>query len=354
MSFLTKPRDLIRGISLMREANRRGVEIDDLPAEVLSAKIGPRVDPTRWGLVPDAEVSDEPLANPAVAAAKVAAGSGDWEHVAHLVAATRGDWNRRFSVVRALGELAASDDEWLTTWRRARPGDGDAAAVHAESLVMLAWEIRGSAAASQTTRQQFDGFHRVIGQAEEAAKMAAALLPDDPTPLVTWITVARALGYDHEQFTAVWEQLDARDPHHRAAHVQALQYWCAKWSGSDELMCEFALRAAMKSPSLAHLPLLAAAELERSTPDVWTSDFARNAVDRMLVAIDGLGADTKPLLDARGYAAYVLVANKRYNEAVEQLRLIGPHALCAPWEDYQSPKLAFLQFRAKTCKKAKR
>jgi hypothetical protein len=37
---------------------------------------------------------------------------------------------------------------------------------------------------------------------------------------------------------------------------------------------------------------------------------------------------------------------------VDQLRLLGRHADCAPWQDYRSPKLAFLLFRTETCEKA--
>ncbi|MFI9123114.1 hypothetical protein ACIGW0_27605 [Streptomyces bikiniensis] len=40
----------------------------------------------------------------------------------------------------------------------------------------------------------------------------------------------------------------ARAPHHYEGHWQALQYWCAKWYGSDRLMMRFAGRAVRKAP----------------------------------------------------------------------------------------------------------
>ncbi len=235
------------------------------------------------------------------------------------------------------------DDGWLTAWREARPDDGDAAVVHAESLARLAWQIRGPARAAATTRGQFDGFHRVIALAETAAKEAARLLPADPTPWATRITAATALGYDHGRFGALWDELVARDPHHVTGHERALQYWCAKWRGSDELVLLFASAAAGSAPSLAHLPLLAALEVAHDDPAVWRSDPVRRALDRVLAT----GA-------APGPAAVALAATGRHAEAVEQLRRLGPNVLCPPWDAHESPRLAHLRFRAEVCRKARR
>jgi hypothetical protein len=354
VSLFSKPRAILAAISLTREAERLGVEFEDLPVHLIADKFGPRANPVKWGLVPNAAVSGEPVREPALVAALDAVRAGRWEPAAELVAETSGDWNRRYAVVRALGDEAANDDEWLTEWRAERPGDGDAAAVHAEALVMMAWQIRGNARADSTTRAQFDGFHRVIAQAETAGRRATELLPADPTPWVTLIIVARALGYDHDEFGSLWDELVKRAPQHRAGHVQALQYWCEKWSGSHQLMMEFAVRAAAGSPELAFLPLDAATEWQHDNPAVWTSPEVRGALDVLLARLAGEGAATKVLRDDRGHAAYALIESGRHTEAVEQFRLIGSNAFVTPWNNADKPLLSFLLARADTCKKAGR
>ncbi|NEC93204.1 hypothetical protein G3I71_47480, partial [Streptomyces sp. SID12501] len=87
-----------------------------------------------------------------------------------------------------------------------------------------------------------------------AAQRAADLAPADPGPWVVMITAARALSYTHSRFADLWRNLTLRAPHHPAAHWQAMQYWFAKWHGSDELMIEFAGRAAAQAPAGSLLP----------------------------------------------------------------------------------------------------
>jgi hypothetical protein len=47
--LVKKPRTLLAAISLMREAKRRGVEYEDLPEELVAARLWGNVDVTRWG-----------------------------------------------------------------------------------------------------------------------------------------------------------------------------------------------------------------------------------------------------------------------------------------------------------------
>ncbi|GLZ31061.1 hypothetical protein Lesp02_32500 [Lentzea sp. NBRC 105346] len=347
LSLLFQPKKLIQVARLMREANRRGVEIDQLPDYVAASLMRPKkADPARHGLVPDVEVSTSPPRDDReLRAAEAAARAGDWEQAAALVAGTWLDWDRRAVVVHALAGIAAHDDTWLEKWRAARPDDRDLAVVHADALVQLAWLVRGSARASRTTAEQFDGFHRVLVQAEEAARHATRVLPDDPTPWGTLLTLARGLSYDHDAFERLWDELVKRDPHHRAGHEQALQYWCGKWSGSHELMIDFATRAAAKSPTLAGLPLRAAFELELDDAADWKS--VRPAIDVLLTLDEMSAAD-------RGWLALALVRTKRYAEAVEQFRALGTNASGMPWRYYgDAAKLFFTEVRAEACQKAK-
>jgi hypothetical protein len=353
LSLLFKPKELITVIRLMREAKRLGVEIDELPPQVVAAHVLPKTHPERYGLVPDADVtSTSPIEDLALAAVKDDVRAGNWENAADLVAATWGDWDRRQRVTWALADLAAKDDAWLTAWNTSRPADPHWLVVHAMSLVALAWDIRGSASASQTTRSQFEGFHRVLFSAREAAQAAAAVLPEDPTPWNTLLTLARGLQVEHDEFRAIWAELVARDPLHHNGHSQALQYWCRKWHGSDELALAFAVEAAGKSAKFLALPLQAAYEAQSSEPGMWRLPEVVGALDALLHRLADEGADTYALRDDRGYAAYALIQLERFEEAVGQFRALGALADAGPWDYYEEPALTFLSMRGVAVKAA--
>ncbi|GLY49379.1 DUF4034 domain-containing protein [Lentzea sp. NBRC 102530] len=348
LSLLFKPKELVRVFRLMREAKRRGVELDELPDDVVASFVLPKTHPERYGLVPDDEVSTtSPLADLALAAVKDDVRAGNWENAADLVAATEGDWDRRDRVVWALADLAAKDDAWMQAWIEARPGDPHWIVVHSRALVALAWEIRGSARASETTREQFDGFHRVLFEAREAASIATSVLPDDPTPWNTLLTLGRGLQVENDEFRALWAELVARDPLHYSAHGQALQYWCRKWFGSDALALEFALEAAAKSPKFLGLPLQAAYEADNSETNMWKDPSVVRSLDALLDRLADEGADTYALRHDRGYAIFGLMQLRRFEEAVGQFRALGAVVDAGPWDYFEDPRLSFLSVRGK-------
>ncbi len=344
LSLLVKPKEFLAVLRLLREAKRLGVGIDELPPEVVAAHVLPKTHPERYGLVPDAEVTTtSPLEDLALAAVRDDVRAGNWENAADLVASTTGDWDRRQRVVWALADLAAKDDTWTSAWHAARPGDPHWLVVHAMSLVSLAWDIRGRAPASRTAPEQFEGFHRVLGEASEAAAVAASVLPDDPTPWNTQLALARGLQVPRDEFLEIWDELLARDPLHHNGHQQALQYWCHKWHGSDELALEFGLAAAAKSPKFLALPLRAVHE--SGSPEMWRSPSVVGSLDSLLARLDDEGADTYALRDDRGYAAFGLVQLERFEEAVGQFRVLGAFADAGPWDCFEDPRIAFLSLR---------
>ncbi|MFI5866415.1 hypothetical protein [Streptomyces sp. NPDC051546] len=81
---------------------------------------------------------------------------------------------------------------------------------------------------------------------------AAELNPDDPSPYVNEIFAALVLGCSDEAVQQIWKEIITRDPHHYGAHHAALQYWCAKWRGSEEramaaAYCQWRDRAAHRA-----------------------------------------------------------------------------------------------------------
>jgi len=362
MLWLLKSRERKAVFALMKEAKRRGISVDELTdvmtPEELAAMLPPEKskfkgkipDVTRWGLPADNEVSTkEYWTDEEILAVQESTARGDWEDAAALLAGTWGNWDRRDTVNAALGEAAAQDDEWLRAWRKARPGDPGAALVNAESLVHVAWEVRSGLQAKHVTEEQFTAFFRILEQAEEAVHEAAALAPEDPTPWVTALAIAMGRQYENDQYREVWAELVARDPQHRGAHSRALQYWCPKWFGSDELMWEFAQTAAAKSPKLAPLLLVAAHESEFRDVPAWRDPRVTDALDGIVAWLNGEGRDASATRGDRAYAAKALVENARFDEAVEQFRFLGTRADGGMWAYSGDARGEFLATRYAAC-----
>ncbi|MDX3073124.1 hypothetical protein ACIP98_29980 [Streptomyces sp. NPDC088354] len=286
------------------------------------------------------------------AAALTAVSGGDWEPAAALLRSVGRDWERRSAVAYLLAEKAAEDDEWLLAWESARAGDQDAAVVRARSTVVLAWELRGGKRAQYTTREQFDGFHQTLKEARADIERAAALNPDDPTPYITEIWVALGLGYPHAEMDRLWDEITARAPHHYEAHFSALQYWCAKWRGSQRLASEFAERAASRAPLgslLTAMPLIAHFEHDES------DDTAADNTPEMRARVDAALADvaaadpTHPrLVELRHLLAFYLRLQDRDEAALEQFKLVDGYIGALPWRYRAGSAAYYCAFRDAT------
>ncbi|BBC33360.1 uncharacterized protein SGFS_046540 [Streptomyces graminofaciens] len=289
------------------------------------------------GLLP-AERQNAKYAGPLPAgwdATLAAVRGGDWKAAAKLLQDIGRDWDRRSRAAGLLGELAADDDDWLLAWETDRPDDPDAAVVRCRSTVILAGNLRGGKQAKHTTREQFDGFHRMLHRSREEIARAAALNPDDPTPYVTEITVALGLGYPNSEMDRLWTEITARAPHHYEGHYSALQYWCAKWRGSEQLAKEFAERAAENAPLgslLTVLPLIAHFEHDKSDDN--SVDRTPTMIGRVDAGLaDAAAADpTHPRLpELRHLLAYYLSLQDRDAAALEQFKLVDGYVNALPW-----------------------
>ncbi|MEV5720072.1 DUF4034 domain-containing protein [Amycolatopsis mediterranei] len=350
-------------VALVKAAKARGMTVEEY-AKTLSpdelAQFVPQDKPAAempdvalWGLPPDKEVTAAKfVADARVAEAVSAYLDGDWQPGAALLADLGTDWDRRAFAVQHLGDAAADDDAPLKGWLAS--GSADAAAVSAQGLVALAWQIRSGTTSDNVSHDQWAGFFRVLEDAEAAARAAAEAAPDDPTPWSTMLTVAMGRQYDNDAFREVWAELMARDPLHRAGHQQALQYWCAKWFGSHEQMFAFADEAAAKAPKLAGLTLVAAHEAEDKGVAAWKSDRTKLALDVVLPWLAGEGRDHPANLRDRAYAAKALVANDRCDEAVEQFKVLGVHADALVWAYDGKPVYEFVKARYLACYSATR
>jgi hypothetical protein len=302
---------------------------------------GPEIDTTRAAADPEGD------------AVKAAALAGDWQRPAAYLDAAGHDWDLRWYRLGHVADAASEDDTFVRAWQAARPNDPTAALVHADAMVMLAGKLRGAKQAQHTTQEQFDAFHRVLAEAEGACRYAAELAPADPSPYVAQIGIALGLGWSHERFQGLWAEIVRRAPHHFGAHRSALQYWCAKWRGSHELMHAFAAQAAAAAPPgdlLAVLPLFAYFEQENrdGNEGIYKWPTTAAAVDAAWRAVAHTPAGHHRLPEARHILAYSLEGVGRFAEAVQQFQLIGPYCGAVPWMYYSDRLRSFGSCRARS------
>lgn len=79
------------------------------------------------------ELHVDPEEDPVLARALAGTVRDEWRPAADAMASAR-DGDRRVHVTEMLAAAAARRDAWLENWRRARPDDLDAAAVHTAML----------------------------------------------------------------------------------------------------------------------------------------------------------------------------------------------------------------------------
>ncbi|WP_351235979.1 hypothetical protein [Streptomyces sp. NPDC002133] len=275
--------------------------------------------------------------DPGLRRALIAASVGVWKPAAELLAGTAQDWERRALYVDHLASLTGwMRGRWLRAWDAARPGDPDVALVKARARIHCAWKKRGAAYAKQTPAWRMRAFHRQLIASREEIAVAASLNPYDPTPYSAEIWTALGLGYPHDLMRELWAEVTARAPHHFEAHFNALQYWSAKWRGSNELARAFAQQASAGAPKgslMAALPLFAWYEAYMSRSAVLPgprSPEVRAMIDAALEDVDAAG-DHPRLPDVRHLLAYCLHKQGRHRAALEQFRRVDGYVDALPW-----------------------
>ncbi|MFE7099949.1 hypothetical protein [Streptomyces erythrochromogenes] len=349
---------VLRGVYYLRKAKRLEAEIaviegrtETVNAETAAVKAERKAKQAAavvaLGFVPEAELDTEnarpvpPEQTAAVAAVK----AGDWEAAAAYLDGAGQDWEERWQRLRPLSELAAEDDSWLLAWRAARPSDPSAALVNADTAILVAWNVRGSARASHTTQEQFRIFHELLLKAQEEVRGAQRLAdPADPVPYMVEQALSQGLGYAHEDYRELWSQIIKRDPKNLSAHTNAMQFWSQKWRGSHETALAFAREcAAGAEPGelLSVLPLIAYVEQELHESDLKPETFFKEP--EVLAAVEDALADLAAADPAdwrsirlRHLLASFLFWQDRDAEAVEQFRHIDGHIGAMPWY-YASP-----------------
>ncbi|WP_221360498.1 hypothetical protein [Streptomyces beigongshangae] len=270
--------------------------------------------------------------------ALVAAGRGDFGAAAALLRATRegAEWENRDRYTARLAAFALSRGEWFDDWRAAAPHDPDATLVGAELALCRG---RRSPARAELLRR--------------IAPLVSAAAEGDPRDPVPWrIALDHARGTDapRTEFERVWAQAVRRSPHHYGCHVAALRYLCAARHGSHDACLDFAERAArdaLPGSLVQALPVRAAfAYLMEDGGGAVPRERLHAAAD-LAVALSREYPDADPWpAEARNLLVYVLIRLDRWEDALDQLRRIGPYATSFPWDRLSDDPLGqFLELR---------
>lgn len=270
--------------------------------------------------------------------ALVAAGRGTYQPAAELLTATRAgrEWEMRDRYARHLASFARSRPEWFEAWRATAPRDPDALLVGAQLAVDHAWR---SPARAELLR-------------EVSPLITAAARGDDRDPVPWRIALdhARGTGAGHTYFGELWEAAVRRAPHHYGCHVAALRYLAVSWRGSHHACFDFADLAAQDAPAGSLVQALPARAALGYLTDGCGVEIPRErldtAADRAIaLSADFPSADPWPA-EIRNELVYVLVRLDRGEDALEQVRRIGPYATSFPWNrDSDDPLGRFLEIR---------
>ncbi|PGH50821.1 hypothetical protein [Streptomyces sp. Ru87] len=296
------------------------------------------------GLVPDDHVVlDAP--GEQLAPVLSAAGLGDHRPAAALLAATREgcEWENRDRFATALARFAQSRSRWLDQWLSAAPYDPDAL------LLRAAVAVRG--ALRRTAREE------PLRAAGPLVREAAEAAPHDPVPWRVALDRLRGLRASAADFTDCWEEATRRSPHHHGCHTAALRHLTARcgaghrsggtgaWPPEADPCLRFAERAASDAlPGSLLRSLPAQAVLDHPGPLPGSRLDA--AADLAIEMSDRYPAGDPWPAQARNVLVHLLIVRGRWEEALRQFRLIGPHATAFPWNTVSDDPLGqFLEMR---------
>lgn len=190
-----------------------------------------------------------------------AAQAGDWAAIRTFAGKFPRGADRTF-VTTTVADVAGIEHP-LRELVAANPNDLLAATLLAAREVIIGWEIRTAARASQVSREQFRELHRHLRQAEQLLIRVTALDPANDLAWTERLTTARGLQLGQNEARRRYDRLTRHYPAHFTAQARLLQQLCPKWSGSWEALHSFARECMQTAPPGAlNAGLVAEAHLE--------------------------------------------------------------------------------------------
>ncbi|MFI9832229.1 hypothetical protein ACIHIX_31615 [Streptomyces sp. NPDC051913] len=284
---------------------------------------------------------------------------GRWQGLRELLRATGPEWLSRGHRVRLLAQACAGSST-AESWLAAEPHSADALVLRAATETARAFNVAIAAGRGVPIDQ-----HR-IDTAVLSCLQAADAYPDDPTPWISLISVARLYpsGVRRQELARWWDELHRRDPYSVEGHLQILHYYSSRWHGTHGLMYDFARDAAGVAPPGCALPVLvqyARVEEYRYALDAakgrqsavglaehWTHDGAVSDVRRTWQRwfADRPGTTIAPgELRDLNYLTHAACHAGLTDIAGTLLRVQGPRATPTPWSYTGDPEKQILKWR---------
>ncbi|MFJ3669437.1 hypothetical protein ACIPSE_23580 [Streptomyces sp. NPDC090106] len=176
---------------------------------------------------------------------------GRWQGLRDLLRDTGPDRLARGHRVRLLAQACAARST-VESWLAAEPRSADALVLRAATETVRAFNLAIAAGRGVPIDQ------RRVDTAVLSCLRAAEACPEDPTPWISLISVARLYpkGVRRQELARWWDELHRRDPLSTEGHLQVLHYYSARWHGTHGLMYDFARDAAGAAPQGCALPVL--------------------------------------------------------------------------------------------------
>ncbi|MGW1982524.1 hypothetical protein ACWCPJ_08700 [Streptomyces collinus] len=241
-----------------------------------------------------------------------------------------GDWDRRTHRIGVLADFLA-DSHLPGSWAGREPRNPSALVLHAWTQVV-----------SARSRGHLEGRTDVI----ESCLRAAELAPEDPTPWIALLGVARLERWQQPQVFGVWNEVLGRDRWNREAYLSMLNYLTPEECGSRMQVLEFVDGLSARMP--ANAPC-AAVELTAQVfqyhtvldrggfealvaRNHWSQAMAAQALDRVAHtwAQPGFLRHARALADLN-LLAYALMAADRRREAHPVFEALGGVVSAWPW-----------------------
>lgn len=262
------------------------------------------------GLPADDEVLDAP--DERLAPVLVAADRGEYAPAAKLLTTTReaAEWENRDRYVSRLGAFARSRGGWLDQWQQASPHDPDALLVKAELALTRGW-------ASPARGELLRDMGPLISAAAEAE-------PRDPVP---W-----RIALDHARGTTWATPGSSGCGPRRSDAPRTTTAVMARPSSICRRPGTARTGSASTSPSRTR---------RTRSPTRWYGHCRYGRPSRTSPRT----ARPWPA-EVRNLLTYVLVRLERRQDALQQLRMIGPYATSFPWDlESDDPLRQFLELR---------
>lgn len=299
---------------------------------------------------------DPAMGDPVAARLIVAAKQGDWRTISDVLSGVKQPDDHTF-YVRATA-YNSGVQQWIDDWVAAEPRSALPLLVKGVHAIDWAWEARGGGRASTVSDEAFRLFFKRLKLAEDCLDEVTDRDPDSATPWAFLVVLGRGRQLGIDETRRRFEEVRRRYPWHLEAHDQMLQQLCRKWSGSHELMHEFAQQTLAEMPAGSPLGrLTAVAHLERwlDLPSGEDATYIASAeVRAQLLAAADRSVRHPDYVRRPGWPsvhntfAMAFAFGTEWAAAGEQFDLIGDLVTEWPWQYMSRPEQAFLQTRNHT------